>query len=315
MANEEHLAILKKGVEAWNQWRVDLPYVRPDLSRADLRMTNLGEADFSEANLSNANLRWTSLNGADLSFSDLSRADLSFSDLSRANLNMANFDGTLIGYTTLGSVDLNKVKGLNAVRHAGPSTIGIDTIIRSKGNIPPKFLLDAGVPQEYIDYLLPLAGKAIDFYSCFISHSSKDKPFAERLHADLQARGVRCWYAPRDLQIGEPFVAGIDKGIRLHDKLLLVLSEHSVASDWVQFEVNLALTKEKGKEPWVLFPIRLDNTVMETDARWAQLIRESRHIGDFTHWKDHDSYQQALERLLRDLSHQQSDAIQRPTRV
>jgi hypothetical protein len=30
-------------------------------------------------------------------------------------------------------------------------------------------------------------------------------------------------------------------------------------------------------------------------------IRRTRHIGDFSRWKDHDAYQQAFERLLRDL--------------
>jgi hypothetical protein len=41
--------------------------------------------------------------------------------------------------------------------------------------------------------------------------------------------------------------------------------------------------------------------VMESHKAWAALIRRTRHIGDFTHWKDHDSYQKAFERLLRDL--------------
>jgi len=45
-------------------------------------------------------------------------------------------------------------------------------------------------------------GEAIQFYSCFISYSTKDQVFAERLHADLQNKGVRCWFAPHDLPIG-----------------------------------------------------------------------------------------------------------------
>jgi hypothetical protein len=51
----------------------------------------------------------------------------------------------------------------------------------------------------------------------------------------------------------------------------------------------------------VLFPIRLDNAVMDTSEAWAADIRRTRHIGDFTGWKDHDSYAKAFERLLRDL--------------
>jgi hypothetical protein len=51
----------------------------------------------------------------------------------------------------------------------------------------------------------------------------------------------------------------------------------------------------------VLFPIRLDDAAMESKRGWAADIKRSRHIGDFSHWKDHDAYQKALERLLRDL--------------
>jgi hypothetical protein len=51
----------------------------------------------------------------------------------------------------------------------------------------------------------------------------------------------------------------------------------------------------------VLFPIRIDDAVMEAPQPWAADIRRSRHIGDFSAWKDHDSYRRGFERLLRDL--------------
>jgi hypothetical protein len=71
------------------------------------------------------------------------------------------------------------------------------------GRIPEAFLRGAGVPDEFIAYIRSLAGRGIEFYSCFISYSSKDQVFAERLHADLQAKGVRCWFAPEDMKIGD----------------------------------------------------------------------------------------------------------------
>src|SRR5437879_9269024 len=92
-------------------------------------------------------------------------------------------------------------------------------------------------------------------YSCFISYSSKDQAFAERLYADLQSKNVRCWYAPEDLKIGDKFRVRIDESIRLYDKLLLVLSEDSLASNWVAYEVEKALNKEPEGTPNVLFPI------------------------------------------------------------
>jgi hypothetical protein len=62
-----------------------------------------------------------------------------------------------------------------------------------------------------------------------------------------------------------------------------------------------AFEKERDQKATVLFPIRLDNAVMKSKLGWAADIKRSRHIGDFTKWKDHDSYQKAFDRLLRDL--------------
>jgi len=91
------------------------------------------------------------------------------------------------------------------------------------------------------------------------------------------------------------------ESIRLHDKLLLILSEHSVRSTWVHDEVEAAPERERREHRLVLFPIRIDDAVMETEQAWAASIRRMRHIGDFTRWKEHDHYQRGLERLLRDL--------------
>jgi hypothetical protein len=65
------------------------------------------------------------------------------------------------------------------VKHVGPSTIRIDTLYKSGGNIPPIFLRGAGVPSNFIDYIGSLVGKPIEFNSCFISYSTKDQPFAD----------------------------------------------------------------------------------------------------------------------------------------
>jgi hypothetical protein len=51
----------------------------------------------------------------------------------------------------------------------------------------------------------------------------------------------------------------------------------------------------------VLFPIKLDELVMQISWPWAASIRQTRHTGDFTCWKEHDAYQRGLKRLLRDL--------------
>jgi hypothetical protein len=108
------------------------------------------------------------------------------------------------------------------------------------------------------------------------------------------------------MKIGDKIRERIDQSIRIHDKLLLILSEHSINSEWVEDEVEAAYEQERQRGKTVLFPIRLDSAVLDTDKAWAAKLKRSRHIGDFTHWKDHDVYKKALDRLMRDLRAEES---------
>jgi hypothetical protein len=318
VAKQEEVDLLNGGVEQWNRWRDANQTLWPNLIRANLNEAELGGAnlwgadlmgaalrlaDLSGANLYDAELFGADLTGADVRGAQLGRADLRGANLSRALLDEADLTGATASGTVFADLDLSKAKGLDLVTHRGPSTIGIDTIYKSNGQIPEIFLRGCGVPEDFITYARSLVGKkAIDYYSCFISYSSKDDDFAQRLYADLQAKGVRCWFAPEDLKIGDKLRPRIDESIRLHDKLLLVLSGTSVSSQWVEQEVETALAREReGKAVAVLFPVRLDDAVMKSNAGWPALIKNTRHIGDFQLWKDHDAYQKALDRLLRDL--------------
>ncbi len=140
------------------------------------------------------------------------------------------------------------------------------------------------------------------YYSCFISYAHQDEAFAQQLYDDLQRKKVQCWFAPEDMRIGAKMRVALDQGVLAHHKLLLILSEHSIASDWVEQEVETALEKEREDKGPVLFPIRLDDKVKETKLGWAAHIRRTRHIGDFSRWQDSDAYQASLKRLLRDLT-------------
>lgn len=283
--------------------------VAANLSGANLHDAILIGTFLSTADLSGANLSGADLSGAILSGTNLSGAKLNGAILSGTNLNEADLTQATIGHTIFGDIDLRLVKGLETVKHNAPSTIGMDTIMLSQGNIPNTFLRDAGIPPSIIEAIPSLISslKPIDFYSCFISYSSKDQEFAECLHADLQRKGVRCWFAPNDLRIGDRFADRIEESIRTYDKLLIVLSENSVRSTWVEDECRAALEKENRfreeqlLDKTVLFPIKLDEAIKEATSQWVCKIRRERHIGDFTRWKSHDEYQKAFDRLLRDL--------------
>jgi hypothetical protein len=176
------------------------------------------------------------------------------------------------------------------------------TLVKS-GRLPEVFLKGCGLSDDFIQQIpfLFWDKSAFEFYSCFISYNNRDEDFARRLHADLQSKGVRCWFAPEDMKIGDKIRQRIDETIRLYDKLLLILSQNSINSAWVEKEVETAFEKESCNNHTVLFPIRLDEQVMQTPTAWAADIRRTRHIGDFSRWKDHDDYKKAFERLLRDL--------------
>jgi hypothetical protein len=293
------------------------------LSGADLSGADLSDANLNNANVSGANLRHANLSGADLSSADFSGArlygaDLSVTNLHNANLSNANlyfmnltaarlfrtnFKGASTYGTVFSAVDLRGAEGLETVMHFSLSQISISTIYKSGGKIPEIFLRGCGVPEPFIIQIpaLVAAMQPIQFYSCFISYSSKDQKFAERLYADLQNKGVRCWYAPHDLKIGERIRVGIDESIRVHDKLLLILSKNSIESEWVEKEVEAAMERERQQKRTILFPIRLDDTVLKVESGWAADVRRSRNVGDFRRWKSHDTYSKAFEKLLGDL--------------
>jgi uncharacterized protein YjbI with pentapeptide repeats len=331
MADEEQVKLLRQGAEKWNDWREVAKPAAIDLFRADLSGANLSEADLTGAilgraklsgadlsyaaltwaNLESADLREASLSGAQLDFANLCGANLSEArlvdaflvraNLSWANLNRTNLQSALLVETVFGDVDLSATVGLETCQHEGPSIVGFRTLQRS-GPLPLKFLRGVGLPDVLIDYLPSLLNKPIQMYSCFISYSSKDDDFTQRLHADLQNKGVRCWFAPHDMPIGAKIWDAIDEAIKHRDKVLLILSENSIASDWVEDEVNKAFAEERDRKQTVLFPARIDNAVMDATEPWARKLRDQRNIGDFTQWKDHGAYQKSLDRLLRDLA-------------
>jgi hypothetical protein len=122
MANDDHIALLKKGVAAWNAWRreVLVPDATPpqftidaDLRDANLKGTALSEANLQRANLSGADLSETNLDRADLSGADLSetnldRADLGGANLSGANLSGANLSGAMLSGANLSETNLDR---------------------------------------------------------------------------------------------------------------------------------------------------------------------------------------------------------------
>jgi hypothetical protein len=302
-----------------NLCEVDLDYMQltgsyffdSDLTDASFFAGGLFKATFERANLRRADLSYADLSYADFTEANLSGADLRYANLSSARLDSANFSQAIIGETNFGDNDLSTVEGLDSVIHTGPSTIGIDTLYKSGGEIPEKFLRGCGVPDELIAYLPSLIGarQAIQFYSCFISYSSKDEEFCKWLHSRMRAEHLRVWFAPEDVKGGEKLYEQIDRAIQMHDRLLIVLSEESLKSKWVMTEIRRARKTELREGRRKLFPIRLcsyeqlrDWECLDADTG-EDLAVEVRgyFIPDFSNWKDHDAFESAFDKLLKDL--------------
>jgi hypothetical protein len=226
--------------------------------------------------------------------------DLRGANLCGADLRNVKFDGTIFGDTNFGNTNLTDAKNLELCIHRRPSTVDHRTFLNSN-NLPIEFLRGCGLPDNIIEYYKSLLGMPLQFYSCFISYSHKDEDFTQRLYADLQDNGLRCWYSPEDIKIGDKIRLSIDVAIEKHEKLLLILSEYSINSQWVEQEVEKAFEQEREENRLVLFPIRLDNAVLKAKGGWASYLKNTRNIGDFSQWKDHSSYKKAFDRLLRDL--------------
>jgi len=94
----------------------------------------------------------------------------------------------------------------------------------------------------------------------FISHNQKDRVFVEQqLTEPLARRGIDTWYSNADIIPGENYIRAIEAGLLKSDWVIVVISRHSEASDWVRAEVRTAL-----KDPRLhgrILPLMIDETI------------------------------------------------------
>ena len=126
---------------------------------------------------------------------------------------------------------------------------------------------------------------------------------------------LRVWLAPEDIKSGQKIHEQMERAIQLHDRLLIVLSEQSMQSEWVMTEIRKARKAEIKEKRRKLFPLRLVD--FERVKDWEcfdadigkDLAVELREyfMPDFSNWKEHDSFEKGFSRLLRDLKAEESN--------
>jgi hypothetical protein len=281
--------------------------VRVDLSRAALKVANLAGvdlrgSDLRGADLSGANLKGSSLMSASLHEADLRNADLTGVNLTGANLTDtrlkgADLTGARVGGTVFADVDLRHVKGLDTLRHMSPSTIGTDTLARSRGTLPETFLRGCGLSLAEIQ---AERDRGRPPRRALISHSQQDDPFVEELRRRFAERGIQSWVATHELK-GTLRERQSKLAIQHDVSLILVLSHTSVQSDWAEHELRLARRLEKDLGEPVLCPISLDEAwKMPVWKLVDQFPNEN--VLSFADWRDAAAMGSQFDRLLESMA-------------
>lgn len=293
-----------------------------NLSEADLSGTQFIKSNLMNANLSRAILTTTDLSFANLTGADLAGAQFLDANLSNANLTMArlfntcfvrtdlsntNFKDTKISSAVWSLTDLSTCTGLETVNVYFNCSIDFQTLSASR-NLPKSFLLKLGLPELYIDYLPDFYSDSLTYYPVFLSHSKENKEFARKLYEALIARGVNVFFDEKKLKPGDSLFKTIRQGIHLYDKTIVVCSKESLASKWVDYELELLLKKElslieqEGNEDiGLLIPITIDDHIFSWKGPKEWDIK-NRFIGDFKKWQDEQKFEDALKELIQALN-------------
>lgn len=279
-----------------------------NLSRADLRRANLFKAMLGESNATEADFARANLDSADLTKANLRRANFLEADFNKATLNDANVLGTdfslarfaathasrlTCGWTRWSNCDLSQVIGLETAAHHGPSSIGLDTWLKSRGQISAEFLSGGGLPDDFIAALQAAPREATP---CFIRFSHEDLSFAGRLGEALRSVGLVCWLdeMPDAGRSETPLEAQFDS--QQPNKVIFLASRSSLTSPWVETEVGRLLSREAqwkrdvGQEVKLLLPLTLDGFLFGGDAKGKHdKAIAARVVADFNGWRRNDT--------------------------
>jgi len=312
MTRAEALKLLTagpKGIAEWNRRRNFFAEI-PGLAGVDLSHVDLSGADLLDVDLLHANL----------ASADLSDVDLTLATLRDCDLTDANLDGARMGLTVI-ATDLSEVRGLDNVVHGMPSHISTDTLERSEGRIPDVFLRGCGLspweilsaklydpdltpPQieEILRTIFELRTKG-PFGRVFISFCHVDVKFVDKIDTRLRDQAVQTYRYDHDAVAG-PLERQVFDAIRINDVVLLVLSEASVNSDWVEAELERARKKEKDTGRDVLCPVALDDSWKAkleqpgSAVLWRQV--KAKNVLDFSKWKT-KAFSAQFQKLLKGL--------------
>ncbi len=281
-----------------------------NLSFANLCRASLKGAKLAGADLTEANLAWSDLSGADLrgckmtatilDVADLTGADLRGAALVRASLDGALFAGIVLEMTLFGDCDLSRVIALDTARHAGPSIIGLDTLFRSKGLVPPQFLRQAGVAEVLVSVQAQLSQVQDACPRVLLVSSIKDEELAGRIQADLRVSGILCWRLCADDEEALRADEGAPHRALFYDCLLLLCSSYALESPLAcRFYSQIAQSNGAGRRR--ILPLAADELLYNRQDQLCGTLRKECLI-DFRGWEQPEAYGRGLAELAGTLA-------------
>jgi hypothetical protein len=155
-----------------------------------------------------------------------------------------------------------------------------------------RFFRSLGVDRALLELRSSGVSELTGLITVFISYNSNDEEVATKIREQLEVAGISCWFAPMDMQSGVGVRNQIEEAIQKQGRVVLILSENSIRSSWVSFEVECALAEEKMNKGCKLFPIRICD--YEKLLGWEALHSISgenlshdvldRFVSDFSKW-------------------------------
>lgn len=278
-------------------------------ANADLNFSHF-DADLSMANFESAELAYSSFGGSNLTDVNLRHAELLHTEFESANLLRCDFSSAEFNRTVLLGVSLASLCKSSDIMFEGPCYVDHRTIMKSlRVPLLKEFLLRMGMPAVFAEYMIDCA-RSLDkdgifslLQSTFISYGAPDEPFARRLNAALEARGVPTFFFPKHAPPGARIHRVIREGVNNCDRVILICSMGSLTRKGVLNEIEETLEREArdGGETY-LIPIRLDDYVFRgwrpPNADTARSVR-ARVVADFTGAAGSaDAFDTALSRLV-----------------
>lgn len=135
------------------------------------------------------------------------------------------------------------VEGIELVRWLGGDVMGaLDReMVTQKGNEAAKVRIKEATPGRE--------------FSIFVSHSSGDQHLAEKVANAIRAVDFPVWYSDWEIGPGDSVLPKINAALERHDTLIILLSPRSLASKWVQKELNSSLVAQLNGEDILIIPV------------------------------------------------------------